>query len=89
VHPHGRVEPVPHRGLVAQVGLEDQAERLPGAGDEVEERLKGGADPLLVVGGGGEGVTDGGGQRLDAVVQQRTGLLTPARSAISSIAAAW
>src|SRR6202046_2263508 len=54
VHARARVEPVPDGGLVAQVRLEDQAERLPGAGDEVEERLEGGADPLLVVGRGGE-----------------------------------
>jgi len=35
-HAHGRVEPVPDRGLVAQVRLENQAERLTRAGHEVE-----------------------------------------------------
>src|SRR6266851_1412901 len=69
-HPHGGVEPLPDRALVAQVRLEDQAKRLAGATHEVEERGEGGADPLLVVRRGRERGADGVGQRLHALIEQ-------------------
>src|SRR5215469_4335184 len=60
------VQPVADGGLVAEVGLEDQPEGLAGAPHEIEERGEGGGHALLVVGRGGQGVADGGRQRVDA-----------------------
>src|ERR1700733_7539099 len=48
---HRAVQPVPDGWLVAEIGLEHQAECLAGAADEVEESLEGRWNALLVVGG--------------------------------------
>src|SRR5262249_45224702 len=64
------VKPLADGGLVAKGWLEDQAKRLGGAADEIEERGEGGGHALLVVGRGGQSVADGRGQRIDALVEQ-------------------
>src|SRR6266478_5280349 len=50
------LEPLPHGRFVAQIGLEDEPERLAFTRDEVEERAEGGCHPLLVLCGGRERV---------------------------------
>src|ERR1700683_4199259 len=50
---HRAVQAVPDGGLVAEIGLEHQAECLAGTADEVEEGLEGRWHALLIVRGGG------------------------------------
>ena len=60
-----------HRGLVGQVGLEDQPERAGVAGDVVVEDLHGGRDALLVVLGRLERRAGVGDDRVAGGVEQR------------------
>ena len=65
------LDPGAYGRLGGEVGLEDQPERAPGVGHEVEVRLRGRRDPQLVVRGAGQPLAYGRDQRLDAGVEQR------------------
>src|SRR6266487_3325983 len=66
----GALEPCPYRGLVAQVRLEDEAERLALTADEIEEAAERRGHSLLVVRGGGGRVAYRRDELVGALIEQ-------------------